>query len=164
MSRAWWVVAVLALLLAAASTVASLRGDARRTTYVFTPLVDVVPGGAPLTGVEAQDLATDARSKVDARDIQQAFARMGSNISLNDLLEGVEALEASDTPLTPAQRKEIGEILAKARADHQAVYQVQGEILGLEAEIDRQAAAILAALPPDQRARVEQKIQARPRK
>jgi hypothetical protein len=148
----------LAIALAVLATLATMRGDARRTTYVFTPLVDVVPGGAPLTGVEAADLAADAKNKVDARDIQQAFARMGSNISLNDLLEGVEALETSDTPLSPAQKQAIGKILEQARADHDAVWAVQGEILTLESEIDRETADILAALGPEQRARVEAKL------
>lgn len=163
MNRAWWPVVVLAVGLAVLSTVTTLRADQRRTTYVFTPLVDVVPGGAPLTGVEASDLAADAKNKVDARDIQQAFARMGSNISLNDLLEGVEGLERTDTPLDEGQRAKIRAILQKARSDHQAVYQVQGEILTLEAEIDREVAEILAALSPEQRARVEGRLTQRKR-
>lgn len=147
----WIVVALLGTVHLALSTGVAAR-SARSPTYVFTPLVDVVPGGAPLTGEEASLLKADAKNQVDARDIQKAYARMGSNVSLNDLLDGFGYIEPT---LSAGQRTTIAGILTAAQEQHRAVYAVQGEILTLEADIDRQVTSILATLPPEARARVE---------
>lgn len=147
----WIVVALLGAVHLALSTYVAAR-SARSPTYVFTPLVDVVPGGVPLTGEEASQLTADAKNKVDARDIQKAYARMGSNVSLNDLLDGFTYIEPT---LSEAQRTAIAGVLTRAQEQHRAVYAVQGEILTLEADIDRQVTSILATLPADTRARVD---------
>lgn len=110
-------------------------------TYVFTPLVDVIPGGVPLDGTEAAALQTQAKNAVDARDIQQAFARMGSTMSLDDLLRGVEMLD----DLTPEQKARISQILADAQARHRDVEAVQREILDLEAGINQSVREIRGA-------------------
>jgi hypothetical protein len=91
---------------------------------------------------------------VDARDIQKAYARLGSNVSLNDLLDGFALIEPT---LSAGQRTRIAAVLTGAREKHRAVYAVQDEILRLEADLDRQVDAILTALPPETRARVEAK-------
>ncbi|MES2639089.1 MAG: hypothetical protein V4850_06385 [Myxococcota bacterium] len=153
-SAPWVLVGVLALAQVASAQVATSRVAARSVTYVFTPLVDVVPGGVPLSGGEAADLAAGARNQVDARDMQQAYARLGSTISLDDLLRGVEGLEASGA-LTGPQRDRVRRVLTQASADHAAVYAVQAEILTLEADLARQSEALLAALPAETRARID---------
>lgn len=123
-------------------------------TYVFTPLVDVVPGGVPLTAGEAASLSAEAKNRVDARDIQEAYARMGSTISLDDLLRGVEGLEGGAHALSSGQRERIGAVLEAAKADHAAVLAVQEEILELEGALGRDVEAVLAALPEADRARL----------
>jgi hypothetical protein len=152
---AWIALAVLTLAEVVVSTYAAGRAHDRTVTYVFTPLVDVVPGGVPLSAGEATELAAEARDQVDARDIQKAYARMGSTISLDDLLRGVESLADSDAPLTADQRKRVTTVLEDAQAKHAAVIAVQEEILDDEAEIGREVEELLAALPADARARVE---------
>ncbi|MDP2309601.1 MAG: hypothetical protein Q8P18_26510 [Pseudomonadota bacterium] len=145
---------MLAIGQAALAHVATTRAVERSVTYVFTPLVDVVPGGVPLSAGEAAELSADVRNQVDARDIQQAYARLGSTISLDDLLRGVEGLEASGSLAGP-QRERVRAALARAQADHAAVYAVQEEILTLEADLARQGEALLTALPAETRARIE---------
>lgn len=147
----WIVVIVLGTVHLALSTGVAARSS-RSPTYVFTPLVDVVPGGLPVTGEEADLLKAEAKNQVDARDIQKAYARMGSNVSLNDLLDGFTFIEPT---LSASQRAAIARVLSTAQEQHRAVYAVQAEILMIEADIDRQVAGILASLPPETRARVE---------
>ena len=130
--------------------------DARRehVVYVLTPMVDVVPGGAPISGDEAGALAAGLRNQVDARDMQTAYAWLGSTLSLDDLIRGVESLERSDHPLDAGQRARVRAILDAAQAQHQEIVTVQAEILRSEASIGADVAAVVAALPPDVGARV----------
>ncbi len=118
------------------------------TTYVFTPLVDVVPGGAPISEDEARALA--ARGNAEARDIQQAYARLGSTLSLDDLVRGVEALHDGPTPLSPAQSARIAAVLEAARTERAALIALQGEILDREADVARKVAALreVSTAPP----------------
>lgn len=113
------------------------------TTYVFTPLVDVWPGGPALSADEGQALGTALRGGIDAREMSQAFAQLGSTLSLAELLVGVEALEREGR-LTPSQREELAAVLSAARADHAALVQVQREILDIEARIARRVAVVRA--------------------
>ena len=66
------------------------------------------------------NLAADARSQVDARDIQQAYARMGSTISLDDLLRGVESLDGN----TVDRASEMAKM-----AENQLLYDASAELL-----------------------------------
>ena len=116
-------------------------------TYVFTPMVDVVPGGAPLTAAEAAALATDLRTQVDARDIQQAYARMGSTLSVEDLVRGVEGLPDAGVPLDAGQRARVGAILARTKGDVAELRAVQARILDLEASITADVAALGVNVP-----------------
>lgn len=125
-------------------------GAGASPTYVFTPLVDVVPGGAPLSAGEASELVAEAKNAVDARDVQRAYARLGSTLSLDDLLRGVEGLD----DLSDGQRARIAAVLEDARAKHRQAWEVQDEILRLEARLDGEASAVLSALPEDVRGRV----------
>ena len=145
----------LALANAALALALGLRTSHAQTVYVFTPLVDVVPGGVPLNGTEAADLAQDARHQIDQRDIQQAFARMGSTLSLANLVQGMEGLESAGHPLSPNQRRAVTTILSQAEADHRAIQSVQKEILDLEREVQQRVDAVLQALPPQVRGQME---------
>lgn len=135
MSSPWPIVTVLALAQAVLGTIGWSHAHAP-VTYVFTPLVNVAPG--TLSGEEAEALDIDLKNQIDARDVQQAYARMGSTMSLLDFLGGVESLQ----DLTPAQRTRLAKVLEDAKADHTAVIAVQREILDLEADIGRQVEAL----------------------
>lgn len=138
----------LALLLAGAHLLLSgfdLSRPARpATTYVFTPLVDVWPEGPALSADEGQKLGVQLRHGIDAREISQAYARMGSTLSLAELLEGVRGLEAEGR-LEAEQRAELSEVLLQAQADHAALVELQGRILDGEREIAARVARLRAA-------------------
>jgi hypothetical protein len=136
--------AVLALLQVVLSALVLRAGVPAGVTYVFTPMVDVVPGGAPLSAGEAAAVANDLRTQVDARDIQQAYARMGSTMSLDDLLRGVEGLPDAGVPLSAGQAQAVGDLLRQARTDHDAMRSVQAEILDLERDLDARVVRIRA--------------------
>lgn len=123
----------------------------RGLTYVFTPLVDVQPDSAILTEGEALQIREDLRHQVEARDIQQAYARLGSTMSVDDLVEGVAALDEAGLALDAGQRQRITRILDEAHQGHEDLYKVQVEILDLEAKLAAQMASTLAALPPESR-------------
>ena len=132
------------------------------TIYVMTPMVDVVPGGNPLDREEAQALVADVRHQADARDMQTAYAWLGSTLSLDALLRGVEALDAEGAPLTPAQAARVKAILDGAQADHTRIHEVQVEALDGEAEIQTEITAIANLLPPEQAERVRATTQSQP--
>ncbi|MCB9764584.1 MAG: hypothetical protein H6739_32720 [Alphaproteobacteria bacterium] len=132
------------------------------TTYVFTPLVDVIPGSSVLSEEEALKIRQDLRHQIDARDMQTAYATLGSTLSLDDLLEGVASLDAAGLPLQGSQRAAIQGILADAQADHRALWAVQDEILQLEDQLTRDVAAVLEVLPSQTRAAARQQLEAPP--
>lgn len=133
------------------------------TIYVMTPMVDVVPGGNPLDREEAQALVADVRHQADARDMQSAYAWLGSTLSLDDLLRGVESLDAAGAPLTAAQAVEVKAILDRAAQDHARIRQVQVEALDAELQIQTEIAAIADLLPEEQAQRVRGVAGARPK-
>lgn len=86
--------------------------------------------------------------------MQSAYARLGSTMALDDLLRGVEGLEAAGVPLQGAALERVQEVLTRAQADHAEILKVQSGILDEEAEIGRGVAAVLASLPEETRARL----------
>ena len=154
MRAAWGVVAALGAVEIGLSWLSWDRARQEHVVYVLTPMVDVVPGGAPLTGEEAARLGPALRTQADARDMQSAFAWLGSTLSLDDLLRGVESLEASPHPLAPEQREAARAVLEAARADHAEIVKLQRDILADEAAIGADVAAVLALLPPEEQGRL----------
>ncbi len=125
------------------------EGVPAAVTYVFTPMVDVVPSGPPLSSAEASALRQDLRTQIDARDIQQAYARLGSTMRLDDLVVGIDGLAAAGAPLDARQHARVAGVLARAREDHAALRAVQSEILTLEARIAGNVATLgVSAEPP----------------
>lgn len=153
-NRFWILAAGLALLQGALGVAAVLRARQQHTVYVLTPLVDVVPGGAPLGAVEAAQLTQGLRHTPEARDMQLAYARLGSTLSLDDLLRGVEALDAAGVPLQGSQAGAVRGVLSRAKQDHADIIKVQADILDTEAKVGAKVDAIVARLPPETRARV----------
>ena len=124
------------------------RAEAAPETYVLTPYVEVVPGAAPLGAADAAALAAELRGPVDARQIQRGYAWMGSTLSLTDLIDGINALDAAGLPLRPDQRAQLGARLSQVRADHAAMIAVQLEILDLERALEADIAAVQAVTGP----------------
>ncbi len=144
----WPYVLALAFLHCGLALWALRTGRPAGVTYVFTPMVDVVPSGPPLSGAEAAALQPDLRTQIDARDIQQAYARLGSTMRLDDLVVGIDGLAAAGVPLDAAQHASVADILARAREDHAALRAVQSEILTLEARIAGNVAALGVSTEP----------------
>ena len=154
MRSAWIMVTLLVLAEVLLSWVAWDDARKEHVVYVATPLVDVVPGGAPLSQAEATALTADLRHQVDARDMQTAYAWLGSTLNLDDLLRGVASLETSEHPLDAGQRERVRLILDAAKAQHQEILAVQRDILQAESNIGTDVATVVASLPPDVAARV----------
>lgn len=150
-----WLTPALTALALALAGLGWYRSIQVQRTYVFTPLIDVVPDAVPLSQSETAALQAAAQSRIDARDIQKAYARLGSTLSLDDLLRGVEALDKNGQPLSPAQAAAMTEILTAAQKQHAEVFAVQDELLRLESQLDRELDAALAALPPEKAAQLD---------
>ena len=136
--RSWYVAG--GLLAVHLILTAVLLSRDRPITYVFTPLVDAVPG--KVSAEEGAVLQAEAKHAADARDIQRAYARLGSTFSLDDLLRGVEGL----SDLSPEQRARLQAILVAAREDHAEVLRVQQELLALEPQLQAQIARVSAGM------------------
>lgn len=143
-----WGWLLLICLLAHLGLAAWSRSEAAPETYVLTPYVEVVPGAAPLGATDAAALAAELRGPIDARDIQRGYAWMGSTLSLTDLIDGINGLDAAGLPLTGGQRAELADQLAGLRADHAAMVAVQTEILDRERALDEAIEAARQALGP----------------
>lgn len=122
------------------------RAESAPETFVLTPYVEVVPGAAPLGATDAAALAAELRGPIDARAIQRGYAWMGSTLSLTDLIDGINALDAAGLPLSGGQRAELAAQLAEVRADHAAMVAVQTEILDRERALDQAIEAARGAL------------------
>ena len=129
---AWFAVAGLAVLNLGLA-VHDFNKTQPTTTYVLTPIVDVVPQGAPLEAAEVAALMASLRTPEDPDNVQDAFATLGSTLNLHDLLRGVESLKDTDIPLSSAQSAVIAKSLERAQGDHAALVALQEEILVMEA-------------------------------
>ena len=104
-------------------------------TYVLTPLIDVIPSEYPLSQAEVKVLETDLRYQAEARDMQKAYARMGSTLSFHDLLVGIEFLEKSKFALSAKQEKEIRTKLKRMKYSHKRLQDIQQELIVLERQL-----------------------------
>lgn len=161
-ARIGWVgVAILALANLGFALDAA-QNTASPTTYVLTPIVDVVPQGAPLQSAEVQALMASLRTPEDPDNVQDAYATLGSTLSLHDLLRGVAALSESDAPLSASQTAAISGALDAAETKHAELIEVQEEILVLEAKLGRDINRVMMRLPAEDRARIVAGIGAQP--
>ena len=102
------------------------------TTYVLTPMVDILPEGPPLTTTEQDNLLGELRHQPEARDMQMAYSRMGATLSLHDLLRGIGGLEKTQYKLSARQTKRIEKLLTRAQETHGKLRDTQRDILDTE--------------------------------
>ena len=100
--------------------------------FVFTPFYQVVPRGSVWTAEELAKIQAEMPSELEARDMHKAYARLGSTLSIDDVLKGIDGLEDSPVPLTEVQHAQIQETIANLQADHQKIRQVQRQLIQLE--------------------------------
>ncbi|MEC8382395.1 MAG: hypothetical protein VXZ96_18840, partial [Myxococcota bacterium] len=84
------------------------------TTYVLTPMVDILPEGAPLDSDEQKNLLSELRHQADARDMQQAYSRLGATLSWYDILRGIGNVDKSDYPLSRSPKQRIEKLVTPA--------------------------------------------------
>ena len=108
------------------------------TTYVLTPMVDIIPEGAPLDKAEQNQLLSELRHQAEAKDMKAAYSRMGATLSLYDILRGIGSLENSEQPLSRRQKRRIEKLLTKAQDTHSALRVVQKDILDIERALAEQ--------------------------
>ena len=100
--------------------------------FVLTPFYQVVPKGSVWTAEELADIQAQMPNALEARDMHKAYARLGSTLSVDDVLKGIDALESSTVPLTQKQRMQIQVTVEGLKADHQEMLKVQRELIRLE--------------------------------
>ena len=106
--------------------------------FVLTPFYQVVPRGSVWTTEELAMIQAEMPSALEARDMHKAYARLGSTLSIDDVLKGIDGLEGSTVPLTEVQHAQIQEAIANLQADHQKMRQVQRELIQLENRLVKQ--------------------------
>lgn len=103
--------------------------------YVLTPFYQVVPKGSVWSVEEVSALGGELPNALEARDMANGFARLGSTLSVDDVVQGIEGLGESDHPLTPDQQQQIKEKVRSLMSDHKRMIEVQRELLRLEAQL-----------------------------
>ncbi len=110
-----------------------------RTEYVLTPFYQVVPERSVWTAEEVQALGGEMPNALEARDMANGFARLGSTLSVDDVLKGIDALESSEYPLSTQQKENIYQRVEVLKKDHQRIVRVQRELISLERALRTQA-------------------------
>ena len=149
-----WILAIVLAGINLSLAISGSQQQAAETTYVLTPIVDVIPQGAPLESSEVEALMASLRTPQDPSNVQDAYATLGSTLTLHDLLRGVSSLASTQVPLTPSQSEAISATLEAAEADHAALVEVQEKILALEAKLGRDVNRIMMRLPAEDRTRI----------
>ena len=111
------------------------------TQFVLTPLYQVVPKGSVWTTEELAEIKAEMPNALEARDMQKAYARLGSTLTVDDVIKGIDAL--SDTPiyLSPDQQAHIKTQIAELKDDHKTMIEVQRELIRLEHRLVQQSAS-----------------------
>ena len=103
--------------------------------FVLTPIYQVVPKGSVWTAEELVEIKAEMPNALEARDMQKAYSSLGSTLTVDDVIKGVDALSTSDYPLTKGQEQDIQTEIAAMRGHHQEMLQVQRELIRLESQL-----------------------------
>ena len=106
--------------------------------FVLTPFYQVVPKGSVWTVEELSEIQAEMPSALEARDMHKAYARLGSTLSIDDVLRGIDALEHSQFPLTQAQHHSLQTAISELTSDHQEMQKTQRELIRLENQLVQQ--------------------------
>ena len=96
--------------------------------FVLTPFYQVVPKGSVWTVEELSEIQAEMPSALEARDMHKAYARLGSTLSIDDVLRGIDALEHSQFPLTQTQHRSLQTTIAELTSDHQEMQKVTDDL------------------------------------
>ncbi len=154
--------AKLALGLAFANFVLALwvaaDGPGAGLVYVFTPIVNVT---STMSADDARQAAREVSGHMRASDLSGAVAKLGSTLSLDDLLRGVESLADTELALSDAQEERLGGILRESAQDHRDLLDLQREILDLERDLSLEVDGLLQVLPAEMAQQVRSSLAGR---
>ena len=71
------------------------------------------------------EIQAEMPNALEARDMHKAYARLGSTLSIDDVLRGIDALEQSQSPLTQAQERSLKTAISELTSDHQEMQKIQ---------------------------------------
>ena len=103
--------------------------------FVLTPIYQVVPKGSVWTAEELAEINAEMPNALEARDMQKAYASLGSTLTVDDVIKGVDALSRSNHPLSQEQKQDIQRQISDLRGRHQEMVQVQRELIRLESQL-----------------------------
>lgn len=109
--------------------------------FVLTPIYQVVPKGSVWTAEELSAMNAEMPNALEARDMHKAYASLGSTLTVDDVIKGVDALSTSSYPLTTAQQQVIKTQIGLLRNDHKEMVQAQEELIRLENRLVKQTKA-----------------------
>ena len=101
-------------------------------TYVLTPFLKVVPENTEWTVQEIDQLKAQIPTALEARDMAGSYSHLGSTLSIDDVLRGIDSLEKSQSPLTEVQRLQIGQEVASFTNAHREIRAVQMQLVEIE--------------------------------
>ena len=109
------------------------------TQYVLTPFYQTVPEGSTWTAAEVEALGGEMPNALEARDMANGYARLGSTLSVDDVIKGIDGLAGSDYPLSSSQQSEIQQEIQRLIDDRRQIMIVQQDLLQLERRLSIQA-------------------------
>ena len=109
------------------------------TQYVLTPFYQTVPEGSTWTVAEVEALGGEMPNALEARDMANGYARLGSTLSVDDVIKGIDGLAQSDYPLSPSQQSEIQQEIQRLIEERRQIMIVQQDLLQLERRLSIQA-------------------------
>ena len=103
-----------------------------KRTYVLTPFMKVVPENTEWTMQELEKMQSQIPAALEARDMAGGYSHLGSTLSIDDVLRGLDSLDKSTTPLTDVQREQIAQEVSLFTSKHKEIRDVQKELLDIE--------------------------------
>lgn len=138
-SRLTRVVIALAVVNSVLAVWIATASEPSTTQYVLTPLYQVVPQGSVWTTEELADIKAEMPNALEARDMQKAYARLGSTLTVDDVIKGIDALSDTSISLSPDQQASIKTQIEELKDDHKAMIEVQRELIRLEHRLVQQS-------------------------
>ncbi len=102
------------------------------TVYVLTPFLKVVSDDGVWTTNEVEQLQTKLPRALEARDMASGYSHLGSTLSIDDVLMGIDSLQDSPSPLTKVQHSKISALITSVSSHHREMRAIQRELIEIE--------------------------------
>ena len=100
--------------------------------FVLTPIYQVVPKGSVWTTDELTEINAEMPNALEARDMDKAYASLGSTLTVDDVIKGIDALSTSKYPLSQSQEEFVRTEITSLKERHKEMVQIQRELIRLE--------------------------------